>query len=325
MSLTYAEFPQDVRDSLAGQHFVDTIIDEDTQQATRLMDAKDMKSALVYSMKYEAAKTVSKISRNVRSIDIEDGTEKEKDEQFGAKTAFSQKKAPEEGLKVSALCRGRNGLYLEGSICGFPCLMLEDTGANVTLIRTELAQKLKEKFICTAPNISLKTATGEKAEIYGKLDAAIECGSRKFQHRIYNEKRTGGEEILLFSASEEHSKLCSVLAKEKTVVPATSECLIKGVPNVSGQFRYAVTYFPCRVSQKGVLVAATLVELKRESIPIRVLNLDNKPKTVDKGAVIATCEPVVEIVALPQEFSESLHLPLILENLEGLNEDSEQQ
>ncbi|GBM34201.1 hypothetical protein AVEN_262366-1, partial [Araneus ventricosus] len=140
-------------------------------------------------------------------------------------------KAPEEGLKVSALCGGKNRLYLEGSICGIPCLMLVDTGANVTLVRTDLTQKLKENFIYTAPNISLKTATGEKAEIHGKLEAAIECGSRKFQHKIYladitdpcilgldflqkfnfmmdlekNEIRTGGEEIPLFSASAEDS------------------------------------------------------------------------------------------------------------------------
>ncbi|GBM40413.1 hypothetical protein AVEN_122631-1 [Araneus ventricosus] len=63
--------------------------------------------------------------------------------------------------------------------------MLVDTGANVTLVRTDLAQKLKDNFIYTAPNISLKTTTGEKAEIHGKLDAPIECGYRKFQHRIY--------------------------------------------------------------------------------------------------------------------------------------------
>ncbi|GBM10181.1 Retrovirus-related Pol polyprotein from transposon 412 [Araneus ventricosus] len=258
-------------------------------------------------------------------------------------------KAPEEGLKVSALCGGRNGLYLEGSICGIPCLMLVDTGANVTLVRTDLAQKLKENFIYTAPNISLRTATGEKAEIHGKLDAAIECGSRKFQHRIYvaditdlcilgldflqkfnftidlekNGIRTGGEETPLFSASAEHSKLCSVLAKEKTFIPARSECLIQGVPEVSGKFRYAVTDFRSQVSQKGVLVAGTLVDLKREAIPVRVQNLDKKPKTVDKGAIIATCEPVVNIVARPQEFSESLRLPSILENLEVLNEEQQ--
>ncbi|GBN71901.1 hypothetical protein AVEN_123028-1 [Araneus ventricosus] len=138
--------------------------------------------------------------------------------------------------------------------------MLVDTGANVTLLRTDLAQKLKENFIYTAPNISLKTATGEKAEIHGKLDAAIECGSRKFQHRIYvadisdpctlgldflqkfnltvdlemNDIRTGGKEIPLFSAREQHSKLCCVLAKEKTIIQARLEYLIQGAPEVSG-------------------------------------------------------------------------------------------
>ncbi|GBO01473.1 hypothetical protein AVEN_222616-1, partial [Araneus ventricosus] len=352
MSLAYAECPQDVRDSLAAQYFVDAIRDEDTQHATRLMDAKDLKSALAYSMKYEAAKTVSKTSRNVRSIEVEDGTGKEKDEKFDCLLKTLEKllnshvagkrntprrnpnvtcwkcnkkghvhrecqdnffkpgklmygcltgrrlpflnKAPEEGLKVSALCGGRNGLYLEGSICGIPCLMLVDTGANVTLVRTDLAQKLKGNFIYTAPNISLKTATGEKAEIHGKLDAAIECGSRKFQHKIYVADITD---------------------------PSRSECLIQGVPEASGKFRYAVTDFPSQISQKGVLVAATLVDLKKEAIPVRVLNLDHKPKTIDKGAVIATCEPVVDIVARPQGLSESLRLPSILENLEGLNEE----
>ncbi|GBM32909.1 Retrovirus-related Pol polyprotein from transposon 412 [Araneus ventricosus] len=255
-------------------------------------------------------------------------------------------KAPE-GLKVSALCGVRNGLYVEGSICGIPCLMLVDTDANVTLLRTDLAQKLKDNFIYTATNIYLKAATGEKAEIHGKLDAAIECGSRKFQHRIYvvditdpcilgldflqkfnftvdlekNELRTGGEEIPLFSASAEHSKLCSVLAKEKIIIPARSECLIQGVPEVSEKFRYAVTDLPSQVHQKGVLMAATLADLKREAIPVRILNVDNKPKTVDKGAVIATCETVMDIVARPHEFSEPLRLPSILENLEGLNEE----
>ncbi|GBM87209.1 hypothetical protein AVEN_129728-1 [Araneus ventricosus] len=82
MSLAYAECPQDVRDSLAPQYVVDAIRDEDTQHATRLMDAKDLESALAYSMKYEAAKIVSKTSRNVRPIVIEDGTGKEKDEKF---------------------------------------------------------------------------------------------------------------------------------------------------------------------------------------------------------------------------------------------------
>ncbi|GBO11903.1 hypothetical protein AVEN_227216-1, partial [Araneus ventricosus] len=334
MSLAYAACPQDVRDSLAAQYFVDANRDEDTHHATS----------------HVAGKKTSRRNPNVTCwkcnkkghVQRECQTNFPKQEKLmndrltGRRLPFLNK-APERGLKVSALCGGRNGLYFEGSICGIPCLMLVDTGGNVTLVKTDLALKLKKNFIYTALNISLKTATGEKAEIHGKLDAVIECGCRKFQHRTYvaditdpcilgldsqqkfnftvdlekNEIRTGGEEIPLFSASAEHSKLCSVLAKEKTIIPARLECLIQGA-EVSGKFRYAVTDFPSQVSQKGVLVAATLVDLKRETIPFRVLNLDNKPKTVDKGAVIATCELVVDIVARPQEFSEKLRFPLTL-------------
>ncbi|GBN25305.1 Retrovirus-related Pol polyprotein from transposon 297 [Araneus ventricosus] len=104
-------------------------------------------------------------------------------------------------------------------------------------------------------------------------------------------------------------------------MPAKSECLILGIPKAPGQFRYAVTNFPNQASQKGVLVAATLVDLEMEAIPVRVLNLNNKPKILDKGDVIATCEPVVDIVARPQEFSGARHLQSTLENLQILNEE----
>ncbi|GFT57240.1 uncharacterized protein NPIL_589481 [Nephila pilipes] len=194
--------------------------------------------------------------------------------------------------------------------------MLVDTGANVTLLRTVIAQKLNQQFICTSSNIFLKTATGEKAIILGKLDASNECGSRRFQHKVYvaditdpcilglnflrelnltvdlerNEIRTGGEDIPLFSANIEFPK-------------------------------YAVPNSPSQISEKGVLVTATLVDLKKETVPVRILNMDNKPKTMEKGAIIASYEPVVDILARPQEFSGEQPIQSILENLEGLNED----
>ncbi|GBM08895.1 hypothetical protein AVEN_57442-1 [Araneus ventricosus] len=82
MSLAYAECPLDVRASLASQYFVDAIRDEGAQHSTRLMDAKDLKSALAYSMKYEAARTVSKTSKHVKSVEIEDSTSRERDDKF---------------------------------------------------------------------------------------------------------------------------------------------------------------------------------------------------------------------------------------------------
>ncbi|GBL98624.1 hypothetical protein AVEN_139300-1 [Araneus ventricosus] len=82
MSLAYAECPLDVRESLAAQYFVDAIRDEETQLSTRLMDFTDLKSALAYSMKFESAKTTSKISIHARSMETDDDTWKERDDKF---------------------------------------------------------------------------------------------------------------------------------------------------------------------------------------------------------------------------------------------------
>ncbi|GBM80748.1 hypothetical protein AVEN_96414-1 [Araneus ventricosus] len=110
-----------------------------------------------------------------------------------------------------------------------------DTGTNITLLRADLARKVKERLIYTARNLILKAATGEKAKIQEKLDASIECGSRKFQHRVYvaditdscilgldflqkfkftvdlekNEIRIGSEKISLFPGSTQHRKRTS--------------------------------------------------------------------------------------------------------------------
>ncbi|GFT92044.1 CCHC-type domain-containing protein [Nephila pilipes] len=70
MSLAYAECPLDIRESLAAQYFIDALRGEDTQHSTRLMDAEDLKSTLAYSMEYEAARTVSKTSKHVRSLEV---------------------------------------------------------------------------------------------------------------------------------------------------------------------------------------------------------------------------------------------------------------
>ncbi|GBL77329.1 Retrovirus-related Pol polyprotein from transposon 297 [Araneus ventricosus] len=253
MSPAYVECPQDVRDSPAAQYFVDAIRDEDTQHATMLMDAKDLKSTLAYSMKYEAAKTVSKTSRNVRSIEVEDGTGKEKDEKFDCLLKTLEK-----------------------------------------LLNSHVAGKKTPR---RNPNVTCWKCNKKGTRTEGLPDDFVQPG--KLMYGRLTERRLH----FLNKAPEEGLKVSALCGGR------------------NGLYLEAVTDFPNQVSQKGVLVAATLVDLKREAIPVRVLNLDNKPKIDDKGAVIATCEPVVDIVARPQEFSESLRLPSILANLEGLNEE----
>ncbi|GFU19205.1 uncharacterized protein NPIL_272331 [Nephila pilipes] len=113
-------------------------------------------------------------------------------------------------------------------------------------------------------------------------------------------------------------ELSSVLAKEITIIPPNSECLAQGIVEVPGQFRYVVIDFASQNSGKVSFVAALFIDLKREVIYVRVLNLDNNQWTLEKGAVIVMCKPVVDTVPRSQKYSKSQNFQPILDNLEGL-------
>ena len=51
----------------------------------------------------------------------------------------------------------------------------------------------------------------------------------------------------------------------------------------------------CQVD--GVLIDRTLVDMQKETIPLRVINLSQELKVVRRGATLACCEPVVSVVA----------------------------
>ncbi|GFY00491.1 hypothetical protein TNCV_2138891 [Trichonephila clavipes] len=72
-----------------------------------------------------------------------------------------------------------------GHVNKLPCNMIIDTGANVSIIRNDLAQKLKEKLIWTPPRVVLQTVTGEKIDIHGKLKVKIRFGDTTYQHAVY--------------------------------------------------------------------------------------------------------------------------------------------
>ena len=50
------------------------------------------------------------------------------------------------------------------------------------------------------------------------------------------------------------------------------------------------------LNQRGVLSGKTLVDLQRGDVPVRVMNLSQYPRHVQKGIQLATCEPVSSVV-----------------------------
>ncbi|GFT63337.1 retrovirus-related Pol polyprotein from transposon 412 [Trichonephila clavipes] len=87
--------------------------------------------------------------------------------------------------QISTKSTGENGIFIMGHVNELPCNMIIDTGANVSIIRNDLAQKLKEKLIWTPPRVVLQTVTGENIDIHGKLKVKIKFGDTTYQHAVY--------------------------------------------------------------------------------------------------------------------------------------------
>ncbi|GFU18421.1 retrovirus-related Pol polyprotein from transposon 412 [Nephila pilipes] len=63
--LAFADCPADVRNTLALQYFIDGVKDPEIVKALRLAELKDLKSALVYGLKYEVAQQTSRRDRHL--------------------------------------------------------------------------------------------------------------------------------------------------------------------------------------------------------------------------------------------------------------------
>ncbi|GFV94884.1 retrovirus-related Pol polyprotein from transposon 297 [Trichonephila clavipes] len=71
--LAFSDCPTEVREILALQHFIDGVRDPEIQKALRMADLKDLKGALVFAMKFEAAQQATRKDRHpIRAVNESD-------------------------------------------------------------------------------------------------------------------------------------------------------------------------------------------------------------------------------------------------------------
>ncbi|GFY21014.1 hypothetical protein TNCV_3990581 [Trichonephila clavipes] len=63
--------------------------------------------------------------------------------------------------------------------------MVVDTGANVSIIRKDLAQNSQVSIIWTPPCVSLQTVTGDKIQVHGKANITLRLGNIDYPHKAY--------------------------------------------------------------------------------------------------------------------------------------------
>ena len=92
----------------------------------------------------------------------------------------------------------------------------------------------------------------------------------------------------------------NILLSEKTTIPAFSETIIPGIlqnGNTEGVTCQAVLAEPSSKfkAKEGLLLARMLVNSDQKDIPLRVVNVGNKPILLQEKMKVATCETVTDV------------------------------
>ena len=234
--------------------------------------------------------------------------------------------APKVVFKTGSIHNACDSLILAGSINGKACDITIDTGSNISIVRTDLLTE--EDQICVQPVSScLRTVTGKRAPIHGKGELQLRIGSLNLRHPMWvadiQDKCILGldflqrhdclvnlkdsslsirqQEFPLRKSSVETVPSCYrvTLANHVSIPPLSEAVVSVKIEGGRDGTRWGMLESPpsdekgCQVD--GVLIGRTLVDMQKETIPLRVMNLSRELKVVRRGATLACCEPVVSV------------------------------
>ncbi|UYV85140.1 hypothetical protein LAZ67_X004709 [Cordylochernes scorpioides] len=269
--LAFPDCPRHVQDLLAHQNFVDAIEDPECQQSVRMSEAKTLQEALIHAL--NSRQPVMR-QEAIRSTAGTFGEGQYHSEIFGKRKlasltgpglAMRCDDASGKIIRVSSLQGGSNELATEGLVNGLPCRMVIDSGANVTLLRVDLAQRME--------SISRRIPVSNELPPWYLADIKDDCligldVLRKFGFSIdfqENVLKIAGEEIpLVCSRSSATNKVLKVILKSDVKIPPRSECILEGrlTASLGVPQLLIVEENGQEFGQKGLLLARTLCHLQ---------------------------------------------------------------
>ncbi|GFY22203.1 retrovirus-related Pol polyprotein from transposon 17.6 [Trichonephila clavipes] len=347
----FSDHPATVRETISLQYFVDGLKQGEIQKAVRIADVQDLKSALLYALKLEAATQARRKDRHfirgarvtadelcesrlLKEMDILkeemqaikagiSNQEKRKFKCWGCGgTGHLRRNCPRsrnDENTITAVNGGDKELYVIGQINNISCCVVVDTGANVSIIRKDLAQNSQVNIIWTPPCVSLQTVTGDKIHVHGKTNIILRFGNIDYHHTVYIADITDpcilGLDFLKnnnfkldFENSNMHSKFeditlsglqtqfesnQKIIAKTNISLSPRTECILHGRVAENRTFRFCVLDYPDPGSLKaGVLIASSVIDLLDSVIPVRIPNISDRTRTIQEGEVIAASVPV---------------------------------
>ncbi|GFW97621.1 retrovirus-related Pol polyprotein from transposon 412 [Trichonephila clavipes] len=356
-NLAFSDHPETVRETISLQYFVDGLKEGKIQKVLRMADVQDLKFTLLYALKLEAATQASRKDRHfIRGARVTEDEPCEsrllkemeilKEEMQTIKAGISKhekrnfrfwgcggtghlrrncprsrkdENTVSSSKQITAVNGGNEGLYVIGQIKNISCRMVVDTGANVSIIRKDLAQNSQVSIIWTPPCVSSQTVTGDKIHVHGKANITLRFGNIDYHHTAYiaditdpcileldflknnnfkldfenSNMHSKFEDITLFGLQTQFESNQKIITKTKLSLSPRTECIIPGLVAENRKFRFGLIDYPDPDSLKaGVLIASSVVDLSNSVILVRIANISDRTRTIQEGEVIAACAAV---------------------------------
>ncbi|GFV76926.1 retrovirus-related Pol polyprotein from transposon 412 [Trichonephila clavipes] len=95
----------------------------------------------------------------------------------------------------------------------------------------------------------------------------------------------------IFKIKHRTESIRQVTANENITIPPRTEIIVPGYIGNDVSFNSGLIG-SAENKANGLLIASTLVDLSRKTIPVRICNVTEKSRVFQKGEVLATCSPV---------------------------------
>ena len=219
-------------------------------------------------------------------------------------------KAPE--ATASSVNANQSSIFVDGLVDGKPVAILIDTGAT----RTIMAPRIWSKQL-SATDWKLKTATGTVVKMHGEASVKITFGSSCVEETVlvadiendfilgmdvmrkYGFKMDLNEGVIHLNNEELviHPLECSlsrVMLYENVTLADRTETIVKA--RLVGKYSEGNVVFLDSGSDDIALARGTLVGKEvfrcKETVPVRLMNVNAYPVTLRKGTILGQCSSV---------------------------------
>lgn len=221
-----------------------------------------------------------------------------------------------------------DSLYVMLSLYGVSINCLVDTGSTMTVLKKQYYDSLPEdqRPPLRACHGRLRMADGSEVSVIGEVDISASIDSQIITLKMYVANieaaailgmdffRNHGCMVDMRDGTicingqyhecvktTDNRKIAQITLKETTVVPPLSEMILQGtiaeMPNFSeGLVEPSPKFLRCN----RVVLAKAVINPQQSLVPLRVLNLSDRPTTLYRNTVLATCEPILAIIKLPE-------------------------